>query len=72
MKPTTYEASKTNKPVAIAIQKLFENQSLLLVYGGEIHHDDCLDSKHEEMWGQRFKCVDVVSKDTILNYSFTF
>jgi len=37
MKPTTHEASKTNKPVAIAIQKLFENQSLLLVYGGKSH-----------------------------------
>jgi hypothetical protein len=72
MKPTTHEASKTNKPVAIAIQKSFENRSLLLVYGGKSHHNDCLDSKHEEMWGQQFKCVDVVSKDTILNNTFTF
>ena len=72
MKATTHEATKTNKPVAIAIQKLFENRSLLLVYGGKSHHDDCLDSKHEEIWGQPFKHVNAVSKDTILNNSFTF
>jgi hypothetical protein len=29
MKPTTHEASKTNKPVAIAIQTFFENRYIL-------------------------------------------
>ena len=72
MKPIKHEGSKTNKPVAITIQKSFENQFLLLVYGGKSHHDDCLDSKHEEMWGQQFKHVDVVSQDNILSNLFTF
>ena len=57
MKPTIHEASKTNKPVAIAIQKSFENRSLLLVYGGESHHGVYLDSKHEadNTWSKQNK-----------------